>query len=187
MIKRDSFQKLIITAFLMLFPTLSKACPDAADLASVGAEPALADCLLLAQFDIETGRGIVQGSIYGTPETDLALVQAAEEALTRSGVALRGLSGLGSGPVALYISPTGYSLAADGDDTLAAAQPARGAALDGARPCIIAAFPTLALRNINIPFRMSFSIAYSLAIFTGAMCNRGLRGGLKARPNGLPA
>jgi len=152
---------LTLTTFiiLLLFSKPILACPSARDLAGAGAEPgaaALADCLLLAQFDIETGSDVVQGSIYGAPETDLALVRAAEQALVRSGRTLSGLGELGLDPIELYISPTEYSMEADDDDTLATAQPVRGTAADGARPCIIAAFPILTLAEYKYTISHEF-------------------------------
>ena len=140
------FSTLAAIMILLLLPTRSTACPSAGDMAGAGAEPgaaALADCLELARFEIETGRGPVQGSIYGSPETDLALVRAAEEALVRSGRVLSGLGGLGSDPVELYISPTGSTMEAEAGDTAAAAQRSTLPTPDAQRRCIIVAFPSL--------------------------------------------
>ena len=151
------FSTLAAILILLLLPTRSTACPSARDLAAAGAEPgaaALADCLLLAEFDIETGRGPVQGSIYGSPETDLALVGAAEEALVRSGRVLSGLGGLGSDPVELYISPTAYAIGGEADDTDAAAQRASLPTPESPRKCIVAAFPSLE------PERYKFTISH---------------------------
>lgn len=147
--RRIALPKFLAVLALLAFPTLTKACPAASDLAAVGAQPdaaAMADCLELARFDIRTGRGTVQGSIYGAPETDLARVRAAEEALTRSGRVLSGLGSLGVYPVDLYMSPSVYSFGGTPDeDTLAAAQPAARPAADSPRKCIMAAFPSVGL------------------------------------------
>ncbi len=148
MYEKNRFLKLAITAFVMLFPTLTNACPSAADLAEVGTEPgaaALADCLLLAEFDIETGHGVVQGSIYGSPETDLTLVGAAEEALVRSGHTLSDLGELGVDPVEVYMSPTAYTLDPEDFETDAIAEPSSGPTADSPHTCIMVTFPTLAL------------------------------------------
>jgi len=141
-----TFLTLISFIILLLFSKPILACPSARDLAGAGAEPgaaALADCLLLAQFDIETGSDVVQGSIYGAPETDLALVRAAEQALVRSGRTLSGLGELGLDPIELYISPTGSTIGAEAEDTAAAAQRSALSTPESPRRCIIAAFPSL--------------------------------------------
>ncbi|VAV93795.1 hypothetical protein MNBD_ALPHA07-853 [hydrothermal vent metagenome] len=173
MFRKNTFTKLFFLTFFLLIPTLSRACPSAGDLAGVGAEPVLADCLELARFNIETGRGMVQGSIYGAPETDLALVGAAEEALTRSGAALRGLSGLGSGPVDLYISPTSYTLGDESDETMAAAQLSSESTPGGSRTCVMAAFPTLALGEYRYTIAHEFFHCVQLSEFRSAEARSG--------------
>ena len=143
----------VAVVILAVVPTKARACPSASDLAAVGSQPgaaALADCLELARFDIPTGAGSVQGSIYGTPETDLRLVRAAEEALTRSGRVLSGLGGLGVDPVDVFISPNAYTFRGSTEpDTMAAAQPAARPRADSARKCVMAMFPGVALDAVK--------------------------------------
>ncbi len=174
---KNIFQTLAVFIILLLFPTLSTACPSASDLAATGSEPSaadLADCLLLAQFDIETGRGPVVGSIYGLPESDLRLVAAAEEALTRSGRALAGLGALGSDPVDLYISPTSYSFETEDDDeTLAAAQIGARPTPDVARKCIMAAFPTVRMDEIKFTIAHEFFHCVQFKEFSSSRTSAG--------------
>ncbi len=127
----------------MLLPaTPASACPTEADLADIGAEPgaALADCRALSRFTIPTGRGPVDGVVYGGPEADPAMVAVIETALIRSGNVLQRLGALGSEPVEAYISPTPYIPDADGGDFAATAAPAMDVGPGNPSTCVIATF-----------------------------------------------
>lgn len=150
---------LIATAYLAL-PASVKACPTMAEHTELGTTPdaaALADCLELARFDIPTGRGAVQGSIYGSPETDLGMVGSIEEALTRSGRVLSGLGTLGVDPIVVYVS---QNVSIDGGvpdpDTLATTIAPAPSGSGRPRECVMATFPSVGVAALQFTIAHEF-------------------------------
>jgi len=160
----------LIAAAFLAFPTPAKACPTMAEHTELGTSPdaaALADCLELARFDIQTGRGPVRGSIYGSPETDLRMVRSIEEALTRSGRVLSGLGTLGIDPIVVYVSQN-VGLSDDGTpdpDMLAATISPVGSGSD--RACVMATFPSVGLDALKYTIAHEFFHCVQFKEFSG--------------------
>ncbi|WP_428541662.1 hypothetical protein [Profundibacter sp.] len=144
MLFRLQQQAIVVFVWLIGLMVPAYACPTAADLAATGTVPGaaiLADCLELARFDIPTGRGVVQGSIYGTPETDLNNVREIEEALVRSGNTLQRFLALGTEPIDVFVSATPYISDDTASDTGATAARSVTTGPDNPPKCVISVFP----------------------------------------------
>jgi len=137
-------QQHAIIVFVWLFGLMvpAYACPTAADLRLTPGAAVPTDCLELARFDIPTGRGVVQGSIYGTPETDLNDVRKIEEALVRSGNTLQRFLALGTEPIDVFVSATpNISDGTMGSDIYANAGRSVTTGPGNPPKCVISVFP----------------------------------------------
>ena len=85
------------------------ACPPYAALSSSGSEQGAAlyaECELLAEFDIHSGRGPVPVEVFGVPSTDPIHLQLVWDGLVDAGLKLKDFTPLTADPVQVFISPT---------------------------------------------------------------------------------
>ncbi len=134
--------RLLLATLFLFLPQFLMACPAEADLADSGSEPgvALTRCHELGVFEIPSGRGNIQVTMFGTRESDEQFVLPILESLTFAGDSLADLGTLTTAPIEVFISPTDYIPAETSDasdNALAVASRAEG------DTCLIVTYPTL--------------------------------------------